>query len=91
MTVTYKQPFPGLDIQVPELHKVCYGESAKGFFMPNGKPLAMTYPKHDAMVLEWCEENCKSAWYRSPSYHNQCFIEFENDEDATLFALRWAS
>ena len=89
MAITYKSPFMDSSTKVPILHKVCYGESAKELYGP-AAGLKM-YPRHDVAVLEWCEENCKAAWYQSPGYCDQTFIEFGDDEDAVMFALRWSN
>lgn len=37
----------------------------------------------------WCKDNCKGAYYHSPRW-NDTYIEFEDDEDATWFALVWS-
>lgn len=87
MAITYKRPFMDASTKVPILHKVCYGEPAKTLYGPQSA--FQLWPRHDVAVLEWCEANCKAAWYRSPGYCDQTFIEFEDDEDAVMFALRW--
>jgi len=40
-------------------------------------------------VMKWCEQNCKAKFYPGPSWAGH-FFEFEDDEDAVWFALRWA-
>ena len=53
-------------------------------------------------VIEWCEKNCQSDWkfdydgrssqelLRTPPIHGSNYLfKFDNDEDATLFILRW--
>ena len=80
MTITYRRPFSDRTTRVPILHKVCYGPTG-GI----GK-----HPTHDVAVFDWCKENCQAAWYMSPGYVDQCFIEFEDDEDAVMFALVWS-
>ncbi len=84
MTVTYKpmEMFP--NIQVPILHKVVYAYTAddvQAFYQRSYK---------DHLVDAWLEENCKGAYYHSPGYLKEKFIQFEDDADAVLFALRWA-
>ena len=37
----------------------------------------------------WCQENCRAPFYLGPSWSGH-FIEFEDDEDAVMFALRFA-
>ena len=40
-------------------------------------------------MYEWLRENCQSKFYILPSYAGYG-CQFEDDEDAILFALRWA-
>lgn len=39
-------------------------------------------------MREWLETNCCAAYYVSPGWTDN-FVEFEDDTDATAFALRW--
>jgi hypothetical protein len=46
-------------------------------------------------VHNWCVANCKYMWYNGHDWsnwtageQNRC-IEFDNQQDAMLFALRW--
>lgn len=39
-------------------------------------------------LYRWCKENCKARFYPWPSWKGNGY-EFEDDEDAALFALRW--
>lgn len=41
-------------------------------------------------MQDWCEKNCQAKFYTSPGWCDPAFIEFEDDLDATLFALRWS-
>lgn len=43
----------------------------------------------DVKVDAWLGENCRSPYYHGPGYIQEKFIEFEDDEEAVLFALRW--
>ena len=90
MAITYKRPFMDSSTKVPILHKVYYGKPAQELWSSKGN-FAHAYPKHNPAVIEWCEANCRAAWYQSPGYVKQCFIEFEDDEDAVMFALRWTN
>ena len=85
MTVTYVPMFPdvpGDPITVPKLHKVVYGQNKKdGMHLPNDRIWH---------IEPWLEENCCHPYYHSPGYTDDLFIEFECDEDAVLFALRWS-
>lgn len=42
-----------------------------------------------AEMREWLEYNCRAKWYVSPGWTAN-FVEFEDDQDATAFALRWS-
>jgi len=78
MAITYRQPLPG--VTVPVLHRVVYGSYDK------------TYSRHTAQDIdidEWLSANCRHSYYHSPSYLREKAVEFECDEDAVLFALRW--
>jgi len=44
----------------------------------------------DYQVNMWLRENCKSYYYHSPGWMKEKFIQFEDDNDAVLFALRWS-
>ena len=43
----------------------------------------------DYIVNEWLKENCGHRYYHSPGYLEEKFIEFEDESEALLFALRW--
>jgi len=48
------------------------------------------YRLHDALHMRaWLEANCQGPWYTAPGWAGN-FVEFEDDEDAVLFALRWS-
>lgn len=50
----------------------------------------VTFRQHNAVHMRaWLEENCRAAWYVSPGWSGN-FVEFEDDQDATAFALVWA-
>lgn len=84
MTITYKPllSFPGINI--PVLHRVVYDKTTDGVFA--------TYQRSykDYLVDEWLKSNCRHSYYHSPGYLREKFIEFECDEDALMFALRWS-
>lgn len=74
--ISYKNPFKEFpNITVPVLHRVHYN-----------------YAAHDEhKIRAWIQNNCHAASYESPGWwHPQHFYEFEDDEDATMFALRWS-
>lgn len=77
MAVTYiEQDLGGwTKVKFPVLHKVCYTDNGEA---------GLIYT-----IDQWCKENCKGRRYHSPSWSGN-FIEFEDDEDAALFALRWS-
>ena len=39
-------------------------------------------------VHYWCKENCRAPSYGSMEWAGK-FVEFEDDQDATMFALRF--
>jgi hypothetical protein len=82
MAITYKamEMFP--NIQVPVLHKVYYSTSTDGVDAKYQTSLL------DHQVNEWLRDNCRADYYRS-TYHQHKFIQFEDDEDAIMFALKW--
>lgn len=50
----------------------------------------VTFKRHDALHMRaWLEENCRAPYYTGPGWAGN-FVEFEDDQDATAFALRWA-
>lgn len=84
MTITYKtnDAWPG--VKFPVLHKVVYAYTADhvdAFYQRSYK---------DHLVDTWLEANCKSPYYHSPGYLQEKFIQFEDDQEAMLFALRWS-
>jgi hypothetical protein len=84
MTVTYKTnpAFPGINF--PVLHRVVYGQTTDG--------VAARYQNsyRDYRVREWCNANCRAPFYLHPGWTPDKFVEFEDDADATAFALKWA-
>lgn len=85
MTITYttNPKFPG--IEFPKLHRVVYAQTEDN--------VNAVYQRSykDVLVDAWLKEYCKHPYYRSPGYLYEKFIEFECDEEAVLFALRWAA
>jgi hypothetical protein len=83
MTITYK-PMDGMpSVRIPILHKVVYAytvDHVQAFYQ-------RSYLDH--LVDEWLEKNCKHSYYHGPGYLEEKFIQFECDEDALLFALKW--
>jgi hypothetical protein len=84
MTITYKPLLSFPDINIPVLHRVVYAQTADGVYAEYQR----SYKDH--LVDAWLKENCRHSYYHSPGYLREKFIEFECDEDAVLFALRWA-
>lgn len=84
MAVTYKTNpgFPG--VKFPVLHRVLYGKT-----VDNAMAMyQISYKDH--LVDAWLKANCRHPYYHSPGYLREKFIEFECDEEAVLFALRWS-
>ncbi len=84
MTVTYK-PVPGFpEIKTPVLHLVKYADTTDGI------EAQYQYSYKDHLINEWLKENCQGNYYHNPGYLPEKFIQFEDDHDALMFALRWA-
>lgn len=62
------------EIKFPILHRVDY----------NGR-----HEKDWFIMHEWCKRQCKAPFYWAPQWAGT-FVEFEDDEDATMFALKWS-
>lgn len=84
MTITYKNS-KYLNVPVPVLHKVVYALTV------DGVQAQWQISYKDYIVNEWLKENCSSPYYRSPGYFHEKFIEFEDDEEAFMFALRFGN
>jgi len=84
MAVTYKTnpKFPGINF--PVLHRVDYAHTL------DDVPAQWQISYKDYRVNEWLKENCKHPYYHSPGYLKEKFIQFECDEEAMMFALRWS-
>ena len=44
----------------------------------------------DYQLNTWLKENCKGYYYHSPGWMKEKFIQFEDDHDAVMFALKWS-
>jgi hypothetical protein len=84
MTITYKDS-KYLGVRVPVLHKVVYAKTV------DGVQAQWQISYKDYIVNEWLKENCRHPCYRSPGYLTEKFIEFEDDEEAFMFALRFSN
>ena len=40
-------------------------------------------------IYAWCKENCKEPFYIFPSWTRKIGVQFEDDEDAVMFTLRF--
>lgn len=84
MTITYKTLWPELpDVKVPILHKVKYADTVDG--------VEAQYQRSylDHLVDEWLKSNCRAPYYHSSGWMKEKFIQFEDDKEAVMFALRW--
>ncbi len=83
--ITYTHPWPDVpQLRVPVLHKIVYAQTVdevQAIYQRSYK---------DHLVTEWLKANCRHPYYTSPGYLREKFIEFECDEEAVLFALRWS-
>jgi hypothetical protein len=85
MAVTYVEKKYGMTgVKFPVLHRVIYAHTTDGVMAAYQR----SYKDH--LVDSWLEENCQHPYYHSPGWMTKKFIEFECDEEAVLFALRWA-
>ena len=75
-TTTYK---------APKLHKIVYATRTADNW--TGKPSYLD-PKFYEMEA-WLKENCQHPYYHGGAWERDSFIEFECDEDAMMFALKW--
>ena len=71
-------------VKAPLLYKVKYANTE------GGVQAQYTYSYKDYLVNEWLKENTKGRYYHSPGYLTEKFIEFEDHEEATWFALHFA-
>lgn len=76
ITITYVKGYNG-KLDVPKLHDVVI--RADEIFSRD---------EYNEMN-EWCYKNCKERFYFFPSWTRKIGAQFEDDEDAMLFALRW--
>ena len=75
MTITYTTIFD--TITVPILHRVDFGTNS--YISDLYDPTLLTELDHH--VDAWLKENCRHAYYHSPGYMREKFIEFEDDEE----------
>lgn len=41
-------------------------------------------------VYRWCVDHCRAPFYTAPSWSGKAMVQFEDDIDATAFAMRFA-
>lgn len=83
MTVTYKPATFHPDVMIPILHKVTYAytvDHVQAYYQRSYK---------DHLVDSWLKENCQYPYYHSPGYLKEKFIQFEDDKEALMFALKY--
>ena len=73
-----------MTIKFKQLYKIKYADTV------DGVQAQWQISYRDYVVDEWLKTNCKSPYYHSPGYLTEKFIEFEDDKEAMIFALRWA-
>jgi hypothetical protein len=75
--IEYHTPFENFpELRIPRLHRVYYSIEHDPYF-----------------VNQWLRANCRHNHYSAPNWSiesDRCFIEFEDSEDAVLFALTWS-
>lgn len=85
MTITYTESDKWPGVKFPKLHRVIYAytvDHVQAFYQ-------RSYLDHQ--VDAWLKENCEHAYYHSPGYLQEKSIQFEDDAEAVMFALRWGS
>lgn len=83
--ITYKTLWPELpDVKVPVLHKVKYADTV------DLVAAAYQHSYLDHQVDEWLKTNCRAPYYHSPGWMTEKSIQFEDDQEAFWFALKWA-
>lgn len=85
MTITYKPLKICPEILTPVLHRVVYAHTTDGTLAAYQR----SYKDH--LVDTWLKENCRNPYYHSPGYLTEKFIEFEDDAEAVVFALKFSS
>lgn len=84
MAITYtEQKWGATTVKIPKLHRVLYARTT------DGAMAAYQRSWKDVLVDAWLKDNCRSPYYHSPGYLQEKFIEFEDDEEAVMFALKW--
>ena len=73
-----------MTIKFKQLYKIKYADTV------DGVQAQWQVSYKDYVVNEWLKTNCKSPYYHSPGYLTEKFIEFEDDKEAMMFALRWS-
>jgi len=81
--ITYRDADFG--IRIPVLHDVVL-RIEPSFSLDRMSQLLEDY----TVMHKWCEQNCESNFYFYPSWTGKLGAQFENDEDAVMFALRWS-
>lgn len=84
MAITYTTNTVFPKVKFPVLHKIVYAHTV------DGAMAAYQRSYKDCLVDEWLEANCKHGYYHSPGWMTEKFIQFEDDREAVMFALRWA-
>lgn len=86
MAITYvKKKYGQTDLKFPVLHRVVYDHR-----LHTKIPARYERSYKDVLVDTWLKDNCRHPYYHSPGHLHEKFIEFEDDEEAVLFALRWS-
>ena len=65
------------DVLVPKLHDVIIKEGE-----------VFSKKEYDE-IYDWCKDNCKERFYIFPSWTLKVGAQFEDDEDAIMFSLRF--
>jgi len=79
--ITYTTPWPGLDVKVPKLHWVSVPWHNRNDFFDS----FCEFNSNMLRIRIWCEENCRAAFYTTPSWSPNQAVQFEDSDDAEDF------
>lgn len=68
---------------------ISYKEAEYGRLVPVLHKVHFNKSADRREVRIWCENNCRAMFYTGPSWAGR-FVEFEDDEDAMWFSLRYS-
>ena len=67
-----------------------YPEAAPTLKVPRLHDVHYNKVYNDGEVYRWCKENTRAPFYTAPSWHGKRLVQFEDDSDAVMFALKFS-